>query len=169
MENHRREGSRLYTRRFHLETNPELPSKLITMKTANEIIEEHKDALRPEIEEFSDVVFPALSSLVDATRVQSESLFRQLAADDVAEKSYQLSAQTALVSVLASLDSVLLEKGLDVNPFTMAAIVSGAFSHYLQQHYQMCDCKDPECEHVPDISDLLFTMAHGVQKNEQAL
>lgn len=139
------------------------------MKTANEIIQEHKVAIKPAVEEFCAVITPALDQLVEATHAQGESLFKQLAATDVEEKRYQLSAQTALVSALASLDSVLLDKGLDVNPFTMAAIVSGAFSHYLQQHYQMCDCKDPECEHVPDISDLLFTMAHGVEKNEQAL
>lgn len=137
------------------------------MNSANKTIEGFTAQFEQAARQHQEVIEDELSQQLSKSLPVCIQLFKALAAPNPEQKAQAANAELSMGFLIESLDSVMKKQGVDLGPFEMAAALSSAFAIYLRNNYQACDCKEVDCDHIPDISDILFTLAHGVTGNEK--
>ncbi|UTM60430.1 hypothetical protein L4174_023895 (plasmid) [Photobacterium sp. CCB-ST2H9] len=116
-----------------------------TLEKIEEASAKHRDIIQQNLSGFISELFPLSNELMNSINA-TES-----------DATIHCAATNVLSELFSTFETAMSERGINMNPYTMASIVAESFIIFAQNHYEPSD----EANQLPDISELLFSMAHG--------
>lgn len=114
-----------------------------------------------EIDQVTQKYFPvmqeAINGMIKEMAPINRKMFDQLQATQPhAAELYE--AQNLMAMMCDCIDGALRKAGMSVNPHLVAGVAVSGFASYVQNSYAP---GEPDSDAVPDISEMIFSLAHG--------